>query len=104
MAGISDLNVLLAGLRPEPDPVRYGFVTGPAARLDPVAGQALMRFVEAEGITLILPFDDARAAGFEPIFPCRRITLAIHSSLEAVGFMAQVAAVLQLLLAARDRG
>ncbi|MFT6661874.1 MAG: hypothetical protein ACJA0K_001870 [Maricaulis maris] len=94
MAGISDLNVLLAGLRPEPDPIRYGFVTGPAARLDPIAGQALMRFVEAEGVTLILPFDDALAAGLEPIFTCRRITLAIHSSLEAVGFMARVAAVL----------
>jgi hypothetical protein len=94
MAGISDLNVLLAGLRPEPDPIRYGFVTGPAARLDPIAGQALMRFVETEGVTLILPFDDALAAGLEPIFPCRRITLAIHSSLEAVGFMARVAAVL----------
>ncbi len=94
MAGISDLNVLLAGLRPEPDPIRYGFVTGPAARLDPIAGQALMRFVDAEGVTLILAFDDARAAGLEPIFPCRRITLAIHSSLEAVGFMARVAAVL----------
>ena len=94
MAGISDLDELLAGLRPEPDPVRYGFVTGPAEALDAMAGRALMRFAEAEGVTLILPFDDAKTAGLEPVFPCRRITLAIHSSLEAVGFMARVAAVL----------
>jgi uncharacterized protein len=94
MAGISDLNVLLAGLRPEPDPVRYGFVTGPADRLAPYEHAALMRFAEAEGVTLILPFEDAEAAGLSPVFPCRRITLAIHSSLEAVGFMAHVAAAL----------
>ncbi|WP_297737432.1 ACT domain-containing protein [uncultured Maricaulis sp.] len=94
MTGISDLGTLLAGLRPEPDPVRYGFVTGPDASLAPHAGSALMRFVEAEGTTLILPFDTAEAAGLEPVFPCRRITLAVHSSLEAVGFMARIAATL----------
>ena len=63
MAGISDLNVLLAGLRPEPDPVRYGFVTGPADRMAPHEHAALMRFAEAGGVPVILPFAPGDAAG-----------------------------------------
>jgi len=94
MAGISDLATLLADLRPEPDPVRYGFVTGPGASLDSHADAALMRFTESEGTTLILPYDVAEAAGLEPVFACRRITLAIHSSLDSVGFIARIAAAL----------
>ncbi|WP_291842493.1 ACT domain-containing protein [Maricaulis sp.] len=94
MTGISDLATLLAGLRPEPDPQRYGFVTGPRDKLARHLDTALMCFHEDEGTTLILPYDAARVAGLDPIFPCRRITLAVHSSLEAVGFMAHIAAAL----------
>ncbi|OLF77945.1 hypothetical protein AWH62_04565 [Maricaulis sp. W15] len=94
MTGISDLGTLLAGLRPEPDPTRYGFVTAERALLAPYADTALMIFHEREGTTLILPWQEAVAADLDPVFPCRRITLAIHSSLEAVGFMAHVAAAL----------
>jgi hypothetical protein len=31
---------------------------------------------------------EAEAAGLKTVFPCRMITLNIHSSLEAVGFLA----------------
>jgi len=50
-----------------------------------------MMFEEAEGTTLILLQTQAEAAGLEYEFPCRMITLNIHSSLEAVGFMARIA-------------
>lgn len=50
-----------------------------------------MIFAEAEGITLILLREEAQAHGIAHEFPCRMITLDVHSSLEAVGFIARIA-------------
>lgn len=49
-----------------------------------------MQFVEAEGVTLIAPLDTVKKADLPYEFPCRMITLNIHSSLEAVGFLAVI--------------
>jgi hypothetical protein len=51
-----------------------------------------MVFREGEGTTLILPLEAAEGAGIACVFPCRMITLRVHSSLEAVGFMARITA------------
>ncbi len=50
-----------------------------------------MIFREAEGITYILLKSEAEMHGLPYEFPCRMITLNVHSSLEAVGFMARIA-------------
>ncbi len=50
-----------------------------------------MKFEEAEGTTLILSKTEAEKHGLDWQFPCRMITLDVHSSLEAVGFIARVA-------------
>jgi hypothetical protein len=50
-----------------------------------------MSFLEAEGLTIITTPEAAAAHGLTFTFPCRMITLNVHSSLEAVGFMAVVA-------------
>lgn len=50
-----------------------------------------MIFAEAEGITLILLREEAEAHTIAYEFPSRMITLNVHSSLEAVGFMARIA-------------
>lgn len=50
-----------------------------------------MVFQEAEGTTLILLKADADAQAIAYEFPCRMITLDVHSSLEAVGFIARIA-------------
>ena len=50
-----------------------------------------MVFQEAEGTTLIVLKEEAEAHGLDHEFPCRMITLNVHSSLEAVGFIARVA-------------
>ena len=47
-------------------------------------------FREPEGITLILEKEAAMAAGLDYAFPSRMITLRVHSSLEAVGFLAEI--------------
>jgi hypothetical protein len=50
-----------------------------------------MTFREAEGLTIITTPESATSHGLEYTFPCRMITLNVHSSLEAVGFIAFVA-------------
>ncbi|MCP4319281.1 MAG: ACT domain-containing protein [Hyphomicrobiales bacterium] len=50
-----------------------------------------MMFREAEGTTLILLKSHAEDLGLTYEFPCRMITLEIHSSLEAIGFIARIA-------------
>lgn len=49
-----------------------------------------MFFREAEGWTLILSKPHAETLGLEYAFPCRKMTLNVHSSLDAVGFLATV--------------
>ena len=88
MPGETDLARLLAGMTPWPDETVHVFAILPAGR--PERDDVLMRFAEAEGTTLVLPRTDAERAGLAFTFPCRRIVLEIHSSLEAVGFLAAI--------------
>ena len=93
MTAETDLNALLRDLSPQLDARVYVFVTTrqpyDASILNP-----LLQFEEAEGTTLIVSKDIAAAHNLAGEFPCRRITLNVHSSLAAVGFMAAVAACL----------
>jgi len=98
MPGETDLTALLAGMRPTLKPGTFVFATLPDGRPVPPGIDAIMVFREAEGRTLVLGEDAARAAGLAADFPCRMITLEIHSSLDAVGFLA---AITQRLAAAR---
>ncbi|MFE5829151.1 ACT domain-containing protein [Streptomyces sp. NPDC056488] len=80
---------LLAGLRPELDPGRYVFTTvdGPApAGLAPVVTVA-----EPEGLTLVVRQEEADAASLGYDYVAGRITLRVHSALDAVGLTAAVA-------------
>lgn len=90
MGGETDLRVLLASMEPELAPDIYVFATVPHGTH--VGVDAVMNFSEREGRTLILREADARSAGLSAAFPCRMITLNIHSSLEAVGFLAAITA------------
>ena len=68
----------------------YVFITMPKDDV-PDGITPRMRFEEAEGTTLIMLQSEAEALGLEYEFPCRMITLDVHSSLEAVGFIAYIA-------------
>jgi hypothetical protein len=99
MTGETNLDVLIASLSAELVEGVYVFVTLPPGQL-PADIAPRMMFQEAEGTTLILRRSDAEARGLSFEFPCRMITLNIHSSLEAVGFMARITTA----LAAHDMG
>jgi hypothetical protein len=70
------------------------FVSLPPGRPVPPDLEPLMMFREEEGTTLIIERSRAAAAALEGQFPCRMISLAIHSALDAVGFLAAIAAAL----------
>ena len=90
MTGETDLKKLLASMTPELLPGVHVFVTLPPGMPVPDTIEPVMQFREREGTTLIVLEDEARAIGLEGVFPSRMITLNIHSSLEAVGFLAAI--------------
>ena len=91
MSGETDLDRLLRGMQPALQPDTYVFVTRPVGAAIPSGVTPRMVFREPEGVTLILTREEAEQARLQGVFPCRMITLTVHSSLEAVGFMAAVA-------------
>ena len=93
MSGETDLDMLLASMTPVLGPETYVFATF-KDRAVPAALTPQMVFQEAEGTTVIVPKVEAEAAGLESTYPCRKITLQIHSSLEAIGFLARITAAL----------
>ncbi len=97
MAGERDLDRLLASLSAVLAEGVHVFAT--VAEVPPGLTPR-MTFREAEGTTLILLREEAEARGIAYEFPCRMITLDVHSALEAVGFIARVATE----LAARGMG
>ena len=92
MSGQTDLEELLAELEPALSEGQFVFVTnrdwsyGDSVELNPVASVS-----EDEGLTLVVPRADADGARltYDGVF--RRITLGVHSSLDAVGLTAVVA-------------
>jgi hypothetical protein len=93
VTGEKDLDMLLSSLAPQLLPGEYVYCTlanahyGDYAELEPLAS-----FAEQEGLTLVLPRQSAEDAGlgYGTVYRC--ITLGVHSSLDAVGLTAAVAA------------
>ncbi|WP_144378665.1 ACT domain-containing protein [Mesorhizobium amorphae] len=90
MSGETNLKTLLGSMRPELQPETYVFVTLPLDQSLPEGVPPLMVFGEKEGWTCIVSEEAAGRAGLSGTFPSRMITLSIHSSLEAVGFLAAI--------------
>jgi hypothetical protein len=91
MPGGTDLKQLLGAMSPELAPGVFVFATLRPGAPRPGGIDPIMSFREREGETLILREDEARAAGLSATFPSRMITLNVHSSLDAVGFLAAIA-------------
>jgi hypothetical protein len=82
---------MIAGAVPDRMPGLWAFVASGDAGL---AALALATFREAEGLSLVLPLDAARAAGFGDALPMVCLTLRVHSALDGVGLTAAVAGAL----------
>lgn len=90
MPGETDLTKLLATMKPKLHEQTYVFATLPATRVSPADLDVVMTLREVEGLTLIVEEEAANRANLAGIFRCRMITLEVHSSLEAVGFLAAI--------------
>jgi uncharacterized protein len=91
--GETDLQRLLAGLAPEL--AEHPRMIRSQAANAPTPADAIMTFRENEGTTVIVPaaiITTTEHRQTEPLWA--QITLRIHSSLEAVGMMAAIAAAL----------
>lgn len=93
MIGETNLDILLANMKADLIDGVFVFATVSPGAI-PQDVNPRMMFHEAEGTTLILLRSEAENAGLRYEFPSRMITLNIHSSLEAVGFMARIATAL----------
>ncbi|MEP6836691.1 MAG: ACT domain-containing protein [Bradyrhizobium sp.] len=92
MAGETDLKKLLATMTPELQAGVHVFATLAPGVPVPQGVDPVMLFREREGTTLIMLEDEAMSAGLTASFRCRMVTLNVHSSLEAVGFLAAITA------------
>ena len=93
MSGSRDLSHLLREMKPELQAGTYLF----CSLAGDFAGEgvaALATFREAEGLTLVLPADEAERHGIAGTFEAAWITLTVQSDLAAVGFLAAVATAL----------
>ena len=94
MTGETNLRTLLRNMRPALHGEAFGFFSLPEAAAAPLLPRAQGSFREPEGVTLILPVQTAMAHGLRPEAEWALITLTVHSSLEAVGFLAALSAAL----------
>jgi hypothetical protein len=78
-------------MKPEMQHGIFVFCTLANDAILPATVTPLLTFREAEGTTLVIPREEAERVGLLHQFPSRLITLTVHSSLEAVGFLAAIA-------------
>lgn len=90
MMGELELRKLLATMRPELHKETFVFCSVSVEQLRHLTILPIGWFREAEGVTLILEKDVADIVGLKYEFVSRMITLTVHSSLEAIGFIAAI--------------
>lgn len=89
VAGESDLQKLLSGMRPQLNPGRYVFTTVDGGI--PPGVTPVVTVTEQEGMTLVVRLEDADAAGLAYEYVAGWVTLRIYSALAAVGLTAAMA-------------
>jgi hypothetical protein len=90
MPGERDLKTLLQNMTPEMHEGVFVFCSISEDKEIPATLKPLHIFREREGTTFIVRREEAESAGRPYQFASRLITLTVHSSLEAVGFLAAV--------------
>jgi uncharacterized protein len=97
MRASRDLAHLLAVMEPVIAPQEFVFATVASdafAELSRRGTVPIATFAESEGVSLILDRESATRAGLAYIYPCRLITLTVHSSLDAIGFVSAITSAL----------
>ena len=90
MPGERNLEALLQNMMPEMHEGVFVFCSMSKDKEIPAALRPVHIFREREGTAFIIRREEAEAAGLPYQFASRLITLTVHSSLEAVGFLAAI--------------
>ncbi len=90
MIGETSLQALLRSMQPMLKQEEYVFCSISYQEQQCLGLDPICQFKEEEGLTLILERGQADAASLSYTSVFRMITLSIHSSLEAVGFLAAI--------------
>ena len=92
MAGIVELSKLIKEMSPQLSSEQYVFVTVSNDHLELLSNPMTFASIrEVEGMTLVIEKETADKAGLSYEHAYRKITLLVHSSLEAVGLTAAIA-------------
>jgi len=86
----SYLKALLAKMDPILQEDEYVFCSVSSDKFSKMRSPPIGSFHEAEGITIILKKDTAEQEDLDYDFPSRMVTFNVHSSLNAVGFLAAI--------------
>jgi hypothetical protein len=87
----TNLATLLRNMNPEMREGIFVFCTIAKETEIPATIKPVLLFHEQEGTTIVVRREEAVGAGLRYQFVSRLITLTVHSSLEAVGFLATIA-------------
>lgn len=90
MSGERDLETLRREMAPRLRPETFVYCSFPDFRI-PAGLEPICTFREAEGVTAIVEKAQAEGSAVPYVFESHLITLTVHSSLEAVGFLATLA-------------
>jgi hypothetical protein len=90
MPGERNLETLLQNMKPEMHEGVFVFCSLSQDEEIPATLRPVLIFREREGTACILRRKEAEAAGLPYQFASRLITLSVHSSLEAIGFLAAI--------------
>ncbi|MEP4197442.1 MAG: ACT domain-containing protein [Aliishimia sp.] len=94
-APVKETGAMIAAMSPLLTDGVYVFATlGADEPPQALTQAALAQFVEAEGVSLVLPLEVAQRHGFDVSLPMCCITLQVHSALDGVGLTAAVATAL----------
>lgn len=94
MTGETDLTELLRTMRPSLSATEYAFGVVLPGEAVPASVRPVATVEEDEGLTIVAPTADLARAGVQHNAGWAKISLAVHSSLSAVGLTARVAAAL----------
>jgi hypothetical protein len=90
MPGERDLKTLLQSMKPQMHEGVFVFCSISEDKEIPATLRPIHIFREREGTAFIIRREEAEAANLSYQFASRLITLTVHSSLEAVGFLAAI--------------
>lgn len=91
MNGERRLRLLLAGMDPMLNDGEFVFCSLSEEQSAALGSRPVATFHESEGLSVVVSKEAADQAGLDYAFSARMITLAVHASLSAVGFLAAIA-------------